>query len=129
MKKFGIGYYELSKESIVINQGRESVILEVTNSGKRTIQIGSHFHFFEINEDLIFPREKAYGLHLDIPSGTSIRWAPGTKITVQLTEYAGEQILYGFNGMVNGKIWDESAKEAAMRQAKERYNLGELEDE
>lgn len=129
MKQFGIGYYELSKEPIVINQRRESVTIKVTNSGKRTIQIGSHFHFFEVNENLLFPREKAYGLHLDIPSGTSVRWIPGSSRTVQLTGYAGEQKLYGFNGLVNGKLWDESVRDTAMKKAKEKYGLGVIRDE
>ncbi len=129
MNKTGIGYYELSDDAVVINDERESCTLKVTNGGERTIQIGSHFHFFEVNRDLIFDRVKAYGKHLDIPSGTSLRWTPGKTLIVQLTEYAGDKKLYGFNGLVNGKIDDEAVKRAAFRKAKERKYLGEVQHE
>jgi urease beta subunit len=126
MKKIGIGYYELSDDVIVINEGRESCTLKVTNEGERTIQIGSHFHFFEVNRDLLFDRGKAYGKHLDIPSGTSLRWTPGKTLTVQLTEYGGDKKLYGFNGLVNGEIYDEAVKKAAFQRAKEKKYLKEV---
>lgn len=129
MKKMGIGYYELAEEPIVINQGKESIVIEVINSGDRTIQVGSHFHFFEVNEDLAFVRNKAYGLHLDIPSGTSIRWGPGSTKTIGLTEYSGEKRLYGFNGLVNGEIQDEFIRESAMLKAMEKYGPGDSRDE
>ena len=129
MKKMGIGYYELAEETIVINQGKESVAIEVTNSGDRTIQVGSHFHFFEVNKDLVFIRNKAYGLHLDIPSGTSIRWSPGSTKTIRLTEYSGEKRLYGFSGLVNGEIQDKFIREAAILKAMEKYGPGDSRDE
>ncbi len=118
MNQFKIGDYILADEPIIINNGRRTIELTVKNSGLRTIQIGSHFHFFEVNRALIFDREAAYGLHLDIPSGTAIRFAPLEEKTVQLTEYAGNQALYGFNSLTNGCVTDEQVKKAALKKAR-----------
>ena len=90
----------------------------MTNTGDRPVQVGSHTHFFEINKALSFPREKAYGFHLNIPSGTSIRFEPGDSRTVELTEYGGNRIVFGFSGLVNGRL--DEKRQDALNLAKER---------
>lgn len=115
-----IGAYTLAEAPVVLNEGKASTELTVRNSGSRVIQIGSHFHFFEVNQALRFDREAAFGLHLDIPSGTSIRWLPGEEKTVRLTEYGGKQEIYGFNEMTNGCVKDPMIRARAMARARER---------
>ncbi len=78
--------------------------LRVTNTGDRPVQIGSHFHFFEINRALRFEREQGWGMHLDIPAGTGVRFEPGETKEVTLTAYAGGRHLVGFNGLVDGGL-------------------------
>ena len=92
------------KGDITLNEGRESVTLKVTNSGDRPVQVGSHFHFFESNAALEFERDKARGFRLDIPAGTAVRFEPGQTREVELVRYAGRGEVYGFNGLVNGKL-------------------------
>lgn len=121
MNEHSIGFFRLKDQPITINKGREHCQLEVKNEGERTIQIGSHFHFFEVNKALAFEREKAFGMHLDIPSGTSIRFEPGNTVTVNLTAYSGNQVILGFNGLTNGSVREESVKEAALDKA---FKLG-----
>jgi len=118
MNKFTIGDYILANEPIIINSDRRTIELTVINAGARTIQIGSHFHFFEVNRALCFERQAAFGLHLDIPSGTAIRFAPQEEKTVQLTEYAGNQALYGFNSLTDGCVKDEAIKISALQKAR-----------
>lgn len=89
---------------IEINQGRETVTIVVANSGDRPIQVGSHFHFFEVNTALLFERQRARGFRLNIASGTAIRFEPGQKKTVQLVALSGDRMVYGFNGLVMGKL-------------------------
>jgi urease subunit beta len=96
------GEYRLSKEEIEINAGRKTVDLLVTNDGDRPVQVGSHFHFFEVNRGLKFQRELAFGMRLDIPSGTAVRFEPGEQKPVVLTEIAGLRQVYGFNGLTMG---------------------------
>lgn len=121
-----IGTVLLDPSPITINQGRDVCTVEVTNAGRRTIQVGSHFHFFEVNRDLQFPRAAAFGLHLDIPSGTAVRFAPGERKTVSLTLYAGQQTLIGFNGLTQGDSRDPEIKRAALDRAR---RLGFWEEE
>ncbi len=92
------------KGDIILNEGRESVTLKVTNSGDRPVQVGSHFHFFESNTALDFERDKTRGFRLDIPAGTAVRFEPGQTREVDLVRYAGRGEVYGFNGLVNGKL-------------------------
>jgi urease beta subunit len=80
------------------------VTLRVTNTGDRPVQIGSHFHFFEVNRAMRFEREKGWGMHLDIPAGTGVRFEPGETKQVTLTAYAGARHVVGFNGLVNGGL-------------------------
>ena len=89
---------------IEINLGRPTVTLTVANGGDRTIQVGSHFHFYETNSALVFDREKARGHRLDIPAGTATRFEPGQSREVRLVAYAGERRVIGFNGRINGKL-------------------------
>lgn len=105
------GEYFISDKPIVANQGKKTVKIRVVNTGDRPIQVGSHTHFFEVNKALEFPRAEAYGFHLNIPSGTSVRFEPGDSRDVELTEYGGKRTVWGFNGLVNGKL-DEKRKEA-----------------
>jgi len=95
---------------IELNAGRRTTLLKVSNSGDRPIQVGSHYHFFETNEALQFDREMAYGFRLNIAAGTAVRFEPGQERTVELVELAGERAVYGFRGLVMGKL-KESKKE------------------
>src|SRR5215467_1205121 len=90
--------------NIEINAGRQTVTLEVVNTGDRPIQVGSHYHFYETNAALAFDREQARGYRLDIPAGTATRFEPGQTRQVRLIAYTGERRVVGFNGRINGKI-------------------------
>lgn len=89
---------------IELNAGRAVVTLSVANSGDRPIQVGSHYHFYETNSALQFPREQAYGFRLDIAAGTAVRFEPGQTRTVQLVAYAGDRQVYGFQARVMGRL-------------------------
>jgi urease subunit beta len=89
---------------IVLNPDAVVVSVQVANSGDRPIQVGSHFHFFEVNRALQFDRALARGMRLDIPAGTAIRFEPGDEKTVQLIAYGGSRQVYGFNGLINGPL-------------------------
>ena len=89
---------------ITLNDGRETVVMEVANGGDRPIQVGSHYHFYETNEALKFDREKARGFRLDIPAGTAVRFEPGQTRTVTLVAYGGKRTIHGFNGKINGTL-------------------------
>lgn len=112
------GEYFISDDPIIANSGKQTVTLQVLNTGDRPIQVGSHTHFFEVNKALSFPREQAYGFHLNIPSGTSVRFEPGDSRQVELVEYSGKKIVFGFSGLVNGSL-DEKRSEA-LQKAKAR---------
>jgi urease subunit beta len=90
--------------TLTLNAGRSNVEVDVENTGDRPIQVGSHFHFFEVNRALSFDRQQAYGRRLDIPSGTAVRFEPGERRRVALIQLAGKRIAYGFNGLVNGPL-------------------------
>jgi len=89
---------------IELNAGRPTLTTAVTNSGDRPIQVGSHYHFFEVNDALLFDRAPCLGFRLDIPAGTAVRFEPGQTRTVQLVAYAGSRTIYGFKGRVMGPI-------------------------
>jgi len=89
---------------IELNAGRETTTVSVANSGDRPIQIGSHFHFFEVNEALKFDRAAAKGMRLDIPAGTAVRFEPGDEREVTLVALAGSREVYGFNALTEGKV-------------------------
>ncbi|HUS98496.1 MAG TPA: urease subunit beta [Hyphomicrobiaceae bacterium] len=89
---------------IELNAGRETVEVEVANTGDRPIQVGSHYHFFETNRALSFDRDKARGFRLDIPAGTAVRFEPGQSRTVQLVAVSGHRIIHGFRQAIMGKL-------------------------
>lgn len=98
------GEMKVAAGSIAINAGRKTVVVEVTNSGDRPIQVGSHYHFFETNDALKFDRTRARGYRLNIAAGTAVRFEPGQSRTVELVELAGDRKVYGFQGKVMGKL-------------------------
>ncbi|MEM1310668.1 MAG: urease subunit beta [Cyanobacteria bacterium P01_D01_bin.71] len=89
---------------IELNAGRETITLMVANTGDRPIQVGSHFHFFEVNTALQFEREQARGRRLDIPAGTAVRFEPGDEREVRLVPFVGSRQVYGLNGLINGAL-------------------------
>jgi urease subunit beta len=89
---------------IELNVGRRTLILKVANIGDRPIQVGSHYHFYEVNNGLSFDREQARGMRLNIPAGNAVRFEPGQSRTVELVEFAGRRHVYGFNGQVMGAL-------------------------
>lgn len=116
------GAYLLNDEAgpIEANVGRETVQLEVKQSGDRPIQVGSHFHFFEVNRALVFDRAAAYGMRLNIPAGTAVRFEPGETKMVNLVALAGERVMHGHNALVDGSLDDADIKAAAIDNMGER---------
>ena len=112
--------YNHQEADIEINAGRPSVTITVSNTGDRAVQIGSHYHFFEVNSALLFEREQAYGMHLDIPAGTGVRIEPGDTREVALVAYAGGRRAWGFNGLVNGGLDLPVTKSVALQRMRER---------
>ena len=102
---------------IELNVGKKTIILDVTNTADRPVQVGSHFHFFEVNKKLDFDRAAAYGMRLDIPAGTAVRFEPGETKTVNLVEIGGSREGHGLNGLVEGLMDDEKIKSAALDRA------------
>ncbi|MGL4654568.1 MAG: urease subunit beta [Sarcina sp.] len=98
------GEYILGKDKIVMNEGSESIKLRVVNTGDRPVQVGSHYHFAEVNPALQFDKEAAWGKRLDIPSGTAVRFEPGDEKEVNLIDIQGNRNVYGLNYMVNGNL-------------------------
>jgi urease beta subunit len=98
------GEYVLGKDPILANEGRKTVTVPVANAGDRPIQVGSHFHFFEVNAALRFDRKKARGMRLNVPAGTAVRFEPGDTKEVTLVELAGTREVYGLNGLTEGKV-------------------------
>ena len=102
---------------ITLNFGRATQVVDVANVGDRPIQVGSHFHFFEVNRFLRFDRPAAYGFRLDIPAGASVRFEPGEERTVQLVALGGRRIVRGLNGLVNGRLDDPQTRARALEAA------------
>lgn len=100
-----------------LNPGRDRITLVVANTGDRPIQIGSHFHFFEVNASLEFDRGEAFGKRLNIPATTALRFEPGDEKEVTLVPYQGKQRVLGFNGLVNGWVGDEEYNDSRPRLA------------
>ena len=98
------GEYLLQEEDIQANAGREVTILRVRNTGDRPVQVGSHYHFFEVNSALQFDRIRTRGLRLNIAAGTSVRFEPGEEKSVSLIPYLGARFVCGFRGEVNGSL-------------------------
>jgi urease subunit beta len=106
------GEYILQPDDIIANAGKPTATVIVVNTGDRPVQIGSHYHFFEVNRQLQFNREAAYGMRLNIPAGTAVRFEPGEEKKVQLVTISGAQKVYGFNNLVNGDIAEENKKQS-----------------
>ncbi|MFN0313693.1 MAG: urease subunit beta [Burkholderiales bacterium] len=104
---------------IEINAGRRKATLTAVNTGDRPIQIGSHFHFFEVNKAMQFDREKAFGMHLDIAAGTAVRFEPGASKEVTLVEFGGTGEIFGLNSLTNGSTRSDVRKAEALRKAKD----------
>jgi urease subunit beta len=109
------GEYRVKAGEIVLNQGRRTVEIIVNNTGDRPVQVGSHFHFFEVNRALRFPRESAFGMRLDIPAGTAVRFEPGEDRPVVLTELGGAKLSYGLNGLTEGSASGEASSSVRER--------------
>lgn len=108
------GEIRSSEGTITLNEGRETTEVTVGNIGDRPVQVGSHFHFFEANAALEFDREAAYGMRLNIPAGTAVRFEPGDEQTVGLVAIGGKRRAHGMNGLVNGSV-DGDPSEALQR--------------
>ncbi|MFC6615661.1 urease subunit beta [Halopenitus salinus] len=112
-------------EDVRINEGRETATVTVANTGDRPVQVGSHFHFFEANAALAFDREAAFGMRLDVPAGTAVRFEPGDERSADLVGLAGDRVVSGMNALVDGAIdgedgaIDEETKAAAIERARE----------
>ncbi len=112
------GEYILGEDPIVANAGRRTVELTVANTGDRPIQVGSHFHFFEANKALRFDRARAFGMRLNIPAGTAVRFEPGDEKRVTLVELAGAREVYGLNALTDGSAGDAGRAGAVARAAR-----------
>ncbi|CAO4154302.1 urease subunit beta [Methylorubrum thiocyanatum] len=107
-KKTAVGGIVFGSGDIEINAGYPTTTLKVRNTGDRPIQVGSHYHFFEVNAFLEFDREQAFGKRLDIPATTALRFEPGDEREITLVPYQGKQRVLGFNGLVDGWVGDET---------------------
>ncbi|MEM7123615.1 MAG: urease subunit beta [Pseudomonadota bacterium] len=105
---------------IELNVGRDKATVSVLNTGDRPVQVGSHFHFFEVNPALSFDREAAFGMRLDIPSGTAQRFEPGQARDVALVAIGGDGLVSGFNNLTNGSVHDADTRAAALDRARDR---------
>lgn len=111
------GEYILAEQAINCNAGRNTVFLTVVNTGDRPVQVGSHFHFFEVNKQMEFNRQKAFGMRLNIAAGTAVRFEPGEEKEVVLVRFGGHQKIVGFNNLVDGETTSAAAKSKAMELA------------
>jgi urease subunit beta len=109
------GEYILAKGDIECNIGRNTTRLTVVNTGDRPVQVGSHFHFFEVNKQMEFSRQKAFGMRLNIAAGTAVRFEPGEEKAVELVTFGGNKKITGFNNLVNGEINDQNMKPALLK--------------
>src|SRR5271156_60677 len=108
------GEYILDDDELELNAGRATAQVVVSNMGDRPVQVGSHYHFFEVNRALKFDRASAYGMRLNIAAGTAVRFEPGEEKEITLVEFGGNKIIYGHNGLVNGSLDDPAVRKAAM---------------
>jgi urease subunit beta len=102
---------------IQANAGRRTVRLRVRNTGDRPVQVGSHYHFFEVNKALSFDREKSYGMRLNVAAGTGVRFEPGEDKEIELTDFGGRRVVHGFHGLVGGAL--DSRREQALKRMRE----------
>ena len=111
------GEYILANADIKCNVGRPTATVTVVNTGDRPVQIGSHFHFFEVNKQMEFDREKAFGMRLNIAAGTAVRFEPGEEKEVELVTFGGNRKVFGFNNLANGDTASPELKEKALAKA------------
>ena len=119
---------DMAAGPIEANVGRKSSKVVVKNTGDRPIQVGSHFHFFETNASLLFDRGAAYGLRLNIAAGTAVRFEPGEEKEVELTEFGGQRIIHGLNGLVGGSLADVRLRAEALGRARKSGFSSDEED-
>ncbi|MBC7935222.1 MAG: urease subunit beta [Rhizobacter sp.] len=108
------GEYFLKPEAVICDDGKATAAIVVVNTGDRPVQVGSHFHFFEVNRQMSFERSKALGMRLNIAAGTAVRFEPGEEKKVELVELGGLKKVIGFNNLVNGITHGEPAASAAL---------------
>jgi urease subunit beta len=113
------GEYFFDGPPIELNAGWATATIEVKNTGDRPIQVGSHFHFFETNRALVFDREAAYGMRLDLPAGTAVRFEPGEAKRIQLVALGGQRQVYGNNALVMGDLDAPKTRQQAMKRMRE----------
>ena len=118
------GEYIVDDGELTMNEGRETIEITVVNSADRPVQIGSHYHFFEVNKRLEFDRSAAFGFRLDIPAGTAIRFEPGDSKLVRLVKLGGARVGYGLNNLTMGHLDNPVVKEEALKRAKELGYMG-----
>jgi urease subunit beta len=118
------GEYFFDGPPLELNAGRPTITLQVNNTGDRPVQVGSHYHFFETNRALIFDREAAYGMRLDLPAGTAVRIEPGEIKTVRLVALAGERRVYGGSGLVMGSLDKDKVKAKSLERMRQE-NFGD----
>src|SRR5919206_2686379 len=114
------GEYLFDGPGLELNAGRPTVTIEVNNTGDRPVQIGSHFHFFEVNKALVFDRAAAYGMRLDLPAGTAVRIEPGEIKTVRLVALGGLRQVYGGSGLVMGALDDPAVKQRSLERMRQQ---------
>ncbi len=108
------GEYFVGRKDIECNVGRTTVFITVVNTGDRPVQVGSHFHFFEVNRQMEFDRGKAFGMRLNIAAGTAVRFEPGEEKEVELVALGGKRNVFGINNLVNGSTANENSKQEAV---------------
>jgi urease subunit beta len=123
-KDVPVGGYVCSSAAVTFDADRPVTTLKVRNAGDRPIQVGSHFHFFEVNRELEFDRAAAFGLRLNIPSSTATRFEPGDERDVQLVPYGGKRAVYGFNNLVDGPTAGKDAATVKSRAVAEAAKRG-----
>lgn len=106
--------------ALTLNVGRPTLSVVVCNTGDRPVQVGSHYHFFEVNRALRFDRAAAFGLRLDIPAGTAVRFEPGAEKEVTLVPFGGQRRVLGLNGLTEGDTTDDAVRQQALRMAQEQ---------
>ncbi len=109
------GEYFVGTKNIECNVGRDTITIAVVNTGDRPVQVGSHFHFFEVNRQMEFDRDKTFGMRLNIAAGTAVRFEPGEEKEIELVAFGGNKKVFSINNLVNGSIEDLKNKEEAAK--------------
>ena len=115
------GEYILANSDIECNAGRVTLSLTVVNTGDRPVQVGSHFHFFEVNKQMELDRQKAFGMRLNIAAGTAVRFEPGEEKEVELVAFGGNKKIMGFNNLTNGDINEQNKEKAFLKASQFKF--------